>query len=86
MEFEWDEAKRRETLKKHGIDFASAADFEWGTALNRPSDRHGESRWVAIGYMRHRLHHVVYTERRGRRRIISLRIASKKEGREYAAA
>ena len=86
LEFEWDEAKRQETLKQREIDFASMASFEWATALIRPSDRRGESRWAAIGYIENRLYHVVYTERAGRCRVISLRIASKEEVQEYAEA
>ena len=30
VEFEWDEAKRKETLAKRGIAFESVADFSWG--------------------------------------------------------
>ena len=85
-ELEWDEAKRKETLEKRGVDFALMFRFEWATALFISSDRYGESRWVAIGYIGNRLHHVVYTQRQGRLRIISLRIASKGEVREYAEA
>ena len=83
MEFEWDEAKRRETLSKRGIDFASMTNFEWATALITSSDRHGESRWAAIGYIGQRLHHVVYTQRRDRLRVISLRRANPRERRQY---
>ena len=32
MEYEWDEAKRRGNLAKHGIDFATAAEFDWPVA------------------------------------------------------
>ncbi len=83
VEFEWDEAKRREALEKREIDFGSMTHFEWATALIRSSDRHGESRWAAIGYMGSHLYHVVYTERRGRCRVISLRRANSLERREY---
>ena len=83
VEFEWDEAKRKDTLEKRGIDFASMTNFEWATALIRSSDRRGESRWAAIGYMGSRLCHVVYAERRGRCRVISLRRANSLERREY---
>jgi uncharacterized DUF497 family protein len=86
LEFEWDAAKRRETLKEREIDFASMTHFEWATALIRSSDRHGESRWAAIGYIGSRLHHVVYTQRRNRCRVISLRVASEEEVQEYAEA
>ncbi len=42
-ELEWDEAKRKDTLEKRGVDFASMFRFEWATALFRSSDRYDES-------------------------------------------
>ena len=83
LEFEWDEAKRRETLDKRKLDFASVVDFEWATALIRPSARRGESRWAAIGYIGNRLYHVVWTERGQTVRIISLRKANAREALRY---
>lgn len=50
------------------------------------NDIHGEERSVATSYIGTRLHTVVYTLRDGRKRIISLRIASRGERREYAEA
>ena len=84
--YEWDEAKRRENLAKHAIDFVAIRNFEWATAVYNASPRHGELRWVVTGYIGIRLHTVVYTQRGDRRRIISLRIAGNRERREYAAA
>ena len=49
------------------------------------SDRYGETRWVATGYIADRLYRVVFTGRGDKRRIISLRRASKREEKEYAA-
>ena len=46
--FEWDEAKRRANIAKHGIDFTLMALFEWGTAMIIPDDRHDEKRSIAI--------------------------------------
>ena len=83
LEFEWDEAKRQETLKERELDFASVANFEWDDALFSPSDRRGESRWAAIGYIEGRLYHVVYTRRGAKRRVISLRRANSRERRQY---
>lgn len=87
IRYEWDEAKRRETLDDRELDFADIESlFEWDTAFIVSSDRRGESRWVAYGYFDARLHVVVYT-RRGEmdeiRRIISFRPASQKEVNQY---
>ena len=84
MEYEWDEAKRVETLARRGLDFDSVNHFEWNTAITRRSDRHGEIRFMATGYIGDRLHTVIYTIRESRCRIISLRHSSRSEVREYA--
>ena len=81
--YEWDEGKRRSNLYKHGVDFAAIEYFEWETALVGRSDRHGEVRFVAVGYIEDRLHQVVFTERGEVTRMISLRRASLKERRSY---
>ena len=86
MPYEWDEAKRAETLDERGVDFASMDYFEWATAIHRRSDRHGEIRWASLGFITGRLHHVVWTERGENIRIISLRMASIQERRDYEHA
>ena len=86
MPYEWDEAKRADTLHERGVDFASMDYFEWDTAVHRRSDRQGEIRWVSLGYIAGRLHHVVWTQRVENIRIISLRIANSRERREYEQA
>ena len=82
-DYEWDEGKRRSNLTKHGVDFAAIETFDWETALVGRIDRHGEARFVAIGYIEDRLHQVVFTERGAATRIISVRRASLKERRSY---
>lgn len=84
--YEWDEAKRAENRQKHTIDFSEISRFEWDNAVYNPNITHGELRWAATAYIGDRLHTVVYTERGRRYRIISLRRASKREERDYAAA
>jgi uncharacterized protein len=46
MEFEWDEAKNRQNIAKHGIDFADARRIFDKPVLLRPDDRkdYGENR------------------------------------------
>ena len=83
MTYEWDDAKNQFNLVKHGIDFADIERFDWDHAVSIPSDRHGESRIAAIGYLDGLLHFVVYTIRDPNRRIISLRRASDKERELY---
>ena len=66
--------------------FTGLSDFAWGTALYNSNTTHGEVRHMVTGYIGIRLHTVIYTERGGRLRIISLRIASNRERRNYAQA
>ena len=51
MQFQWDKAKNRANLAKHGVDFADAvAVFEDDLALTRPDpESRGEPRFVTIG-------------------------------------
>ena len=86
VEYEWDDAKQRSNLQKHNVDFASIRDFEWDTAIVRSAYRHGETRYLAVGYIGDRLHAVVYTQRGQFTRIISLRRASRREEREFDGA
>ncbi len=85
-DYEWDERKRQENAEKHKVDFTAIYGFEWDTAVQRSNTTHGELRWVATGYIGDRLHHVVYTWRGSRRRIISLRKTNPREDRDYAQA
>ena len=84
IEYEWDEAKSRSNVERGRVSFEAMGDFEWETAVVTRSDRRGEARWAATGYIEGRLHRVVYTVRKDRTRIISLRIANRKEERDYA--
>ena len=84
MEYEWDEEKSEANIAADRLGFEAIEDFEWETAMVESSDRHGETRWAATGYIGDRLHRVVYTRRGDKRRIISLRKASPKEMRDYA--
>ena len=83
MTYEWDEAKNRANLSKHGVSFEAIALFDWETAVDSTSDRNGESRTAAIGYLSGTLFFVVYTPRGENSRIISLRPASRKEREFY---
>ena len=85
MYYQWDEAKRRANITKHGVDFREVHSFDWETSLREESIREGEIRYRAYGFIGARLHAVVYTERGIYTRIISLRKANDKEFDHYAA-
>jgi uncharacterized DUF497 family protein len=87
VEAEWDPAKARSNLAKHGISFADADSiFDDQFAISLPSTSlEGEERFVAIGADSFgRILVVTYTYRRSRIRMISARRANRSERRQYA--
>lgn len=85
MQFEWDAAKNRRNLAKHGIDFEDAIGIFEGLVAERPDDRVAgdEQRWIAYGLMQLAVIAIVYVDRGTHRRIISARRATKDEERHY---
>ncbi len=86
--YEWDEAKRLATLNKRDIDFADMARFEWDTAhiIEDTRQPYPERHLIALGMIDYRLHFCVWTARRQKIRIISLRKANKREEKAYDQA
>jgi uncharacterized protein len=86
MTFVWDPAMCRANLNKHGVDFADAvAVLEDPLAPSRPdADVRGEARFVVLGVDALGRHLVVaFTERGPDTRLISARLASKKERKSH---
>jgi uncharacterized DUF497 family protein len=88
VQISFDPAKDSANLAKHGVSLAAAGQLEWGTALIWPDARrdYGEVRQCGIGYIGRRLYVVVFVERAGTPRIISLRKANRREVNRYAEA
>ena len=84
--FEWDEDKNIANIRKHGISFDDAVFvFKDPYLLEAYDKKHSsldEDRWYAIGFAE-RILCVVFIERLGTIRIISARLATKKEINEY---
>jgi uncharacterized DUF497 family protein len=85
MKYEWDNNKCKANIAKHGVDFLSAEEFDWSTAVEVIDDRsdYDEERWIASGFIGNRLHVMIYTDRIDTIRIISLRKANKHERGYY---
>ena len=85
MRIEFDPDKDAINQKKHGVSLSAAENFDWGGALYYldQRNRYGEWRVIAVGFVSSRLHYMVFTDRCGVPRIISLRKANSKEVREY---
>ncbi len=89
VRLEWDEAKNRSNLRKHGFDFAEAEELFRGPLLIRPDtdQDYGEERWLGIGMTRGRVALVAFAERpQDTIRIISLRKADREEREQYEKA
>lgn len=86
MQFEWDEAKNLENIRKHKIDFADVPTMFDGSMLIELDNRfdYGEDRWIGIGFLRNGVTVIIWTERQGDViRIISARRANKYERQQF---
>ena len=87
MEFEWDETKAATNQKNHGVSFEEAKTvFDNPLALIFDDEEHSvdEHREIIIGHSRNnRLLLVSYTERLNAIRIISARLATRREREDY---
>ena len=81
IQFEWNEFKRRENLRRHGLDFADAEAIFMGVTVTFEDTRfdYGEQRFVTLGFFVGRVVSIAYTESAGCIRIISFRKASRHE-------
>jgi uncharacterized DUF497 family protein len=85
--FEWDPKKAEANLSKHGVSFREAVTaFGDPLSMNMADPDHstGEERFIVLGMSdRYRLLVVSYTERPPRTRIISARLATRHERKQY---
>ena len=86
MNFEWDEAKNKINIQKHGLDFFDAWEIFESPLLVASDTRHdyGEDRFIGIGLLRARVVVFVFTEKNGDTiRMISLRRARRNEREKF---
>ena len=86
MLFEWDDEKEKGNILKHGIDFSTAAlVFSDKNRIEKYDEVHSinEDRYITIGSINGVIVVVVYTERETLTRIISARLATKREKEAY---
>src|SRR5262245_13214309 len=85
--FEWNEKKARKNFRDHRVTFEEAdSGFDDFLAITIPDFDHsiGEERFIDIGQSdRNRILIVVYTERRNVIRLISARLATRAERKQY---
>ncbi|MEH1851346.1 MAG: BrnT family toxin [Nostoc sp.] len=86
MQFEWDETKNLENIRKHRIDFADVPGIFDNSMLIELDERfnYGEDRWIGIGFLGNGVAVVVWTELQNNIvRIISARRANRYERQRF---
>ena len=87
MIYEWHAGKAAANLKKHGVSFEDASTVfldPLAMTFPDPDDKADEHREITIGHtMRQKLLFVSHCERGARIRIISARLATRSERRQY---
>jgi uncharacterized DUF497 family protein len=86
-QFEWDAEKARENVRQHGVSFdeaVTAFSDRLSALLPDPDHSVGEERYLVMGQStRGRLLVVSFVERPPRTRIISARLATRRERHDY---
>ena len=88
MNFEWDDNKEKQNIKKHDVSFSMAASVFFDSYRLEWLDKRNslfEDRYITIGYdlKADIILYVVYCVRDEKIRIISARKTNKKERSEY---
>ena len=88
MRFDWDAAKSERNWQERGFGFDFATLIFEGDTIEWADERcdYGEARVRAIGEVDGLVLHVVFTDRGDVRRIISARVANKKERNRWDAS
>lgn len=83
---EFDPEKDRRNRAKHGVSLRLGQEVLSDPAALRRLDLsadYGEERWIILGLVRGTVHVAVYTERLDHVRIISVRVATRREADAY---
>ena len=84
---EWDSTKARRNLRKHGVSFEEATTLftdPLSSTIEDPLHSEDEDRFVIIGQsIQGRILVVVHTDRGDKIRIISARVATASERKQY---
>lgn len=86
MRITFDPAKNERNIRERNLLFQSAAEFDFENALVQTDARqeYGETRYVALGNLRGRLHVLCLTETPDGIRVISFRKDNDREVRNFA--
>jgi uncharacterized DUF497 family protein len=85
--FEWDDKKAGQNKAKHGVSFDEASSVfgdPLAITIADPLHSEDEERFITLGHShRGRLLVIIFVERRDNIRIISARLATRRERRHY---
>lgn len=85
--FEWDEEKARSNAAKHGVSFEEASSVlsdPLSLTIDDPVHSVTEERFITLGVsLQGRILAVVHTERGDHIRVISARVATRRERQNY---
>jgi len=85
MKYEWDEAKNRKNIAKHGLSFEDAEQVLAGPCVTFEDDRfaYGEERFITLGLLAGRLVVIAHSPRDEGTRVISMRKGNRREQTIY---
>ena len=83
--YEWDEAKNKENLSKHGLSFEDAETVFSAPCVTFEDVRrdYGEKRFITLGLLQDRVVVIAHTPRGRATRVISMRKANSREQKIY---
>jgi len=85
IDIEYDAAKNVDNIAQRGLSFELVRQFDWLSARLEEDTRrdYGERRFQATGFIGAYLYVVIFANRSGKVRVISLRRANKREKNRY---
>ena len=85
MKIIYDPIKNAKNIRERGLSFDEVADFNFLTAVVSQDLRkdYFEPRFVALGFLKDRLHVLCFTPKQDGIRVISFRKANRREVRYY---
>jgi len=85
VRYEWDEAKNRSNVAKHGLNFEDAEQVFSGACVTFVDDRfdYGEERLITLGLLAGRLVVIAHATSDDETRIISMRKGNRREQEIY---
>ncbi len=88
MDITYDAAKNARNIALRDLSFERAVAFDFISATYLIDDRHDyhEVRWIAIGYLGDRLHHLCFVETATGIRVVSFRKANTREAKRHGKA